>query len=192
MAKDYAKRSSQRAKRQPESPGVYRARWFLLGLLTGIIPCLVLYTMPWQWWPQFSAELKQKNQPTKIAKKKPDQKPQFDFYSMLPQMDSNPPQKIIAQKPPQASESTTQEKSYLIQAASLTKASDAKRMKAELLLAGFDVDIQLFVKGDKTWYRVLIGPFKDITVARKQQQQLKTQKIDSLLITQNNDKKNNG
>jgi cell division protein FtsN len=185
MPKDYARKSRVTNATYANNTKRYRGLWFLIGFLTGILSCVTLYIMPWQLASQVSVALKPKIEKTAKVKKfvetKPVEKPQFDFYRMLPQMGTADPaedESILPEKPLNASAS------YLLQVASFSQSSEAERMKAQLLLAGFDANVQLFVNENKTWSRVLIGPFEDVKLAREQQEKLKHEKIDSLLITQ--------
>ena len=182
-------------KRHSESGEVSRAQWFLYGLLTGIIACVVLSTTPWQSVSQqFAAKIKKHTITPEFAQKNQEQKPQFDFYSMLPQMDV--PSKTITtnnketkspvqQKTDNLQTAKSPQKTFFIlQAASFIQNNEAERMKAQLLLAGFDANIQVFLKDNKKWYRVMVGPFSDANDAHKEQKRLKNERVDSLLITQ--------
>lgn len=58
---------------------------------------------------------------------------------------------------------------YQIQVASLSKRPDAERLKASLVLSGFQVSIVTVAKQGTLWYRVSIGPFHSRLEAEKAQ-----------------------
>lgn len=175
-----------------------RIKWFMIGLLTGIIGCVASFTVSWE--PiiqQFNKVVNHSSTKTKIAEKaekveKPEPPtPQFDFYSMLPMDEpynnaspeetkpvSVTPQPVVTPTP------SNEQKSFILQVASFNQVEEAQRLKKQLLHSGYAANIEIFVKGRKTWYRVVIGPFNDTNEAQKQQQKLKEARIDSLLLTQ--------
>ena len=108
--------------------------------------------------------------------------PQFDFYTMLPQRSNQVPssQPNNVKQPTQVVPSKGK---FVLQVAALQKYSDADRLKAQLILEGYSVYIQKFNAGKTTWNRVYVGPFTSIQLAEKQQKQLRTQNINSLLLT---------
>lgn len=58
---------------------------------------------------------------------------------------------------------------YLIQVAAFNKRQDAEKLKASLVLRGFDVSISNIAQRNITWYRVVIGPFNSRGDAEKAQ-----------------------
>ena len=48
---------------------------------------------------------------------------------------------------------------YLLQLASFQRREDAERLKAALMMNGFDVQIHTAVQHNVTWHRVVLGPF---------------------------------
>lgn len=99
---------------------------------------------------------------------------QYDFYKLLPKFKMNvPPQekeepaKPVA-KPSKASDATTEPVlaepgTYLVQTGSFRKHEQADRMKASLALLGVESSIRtVVVNGNQTYYRVQIGPLRDL------------------------------
>jgi len=102
---------------------------------------------------------------------------QYDFYKLLPKFKMNvPPQekeepaKSVA-KSPKASDATTESTepmlakpgTYLVQTGSFRKHEQADRMKASLALLGVESSIRtVVVNGNQTYYRVQIGPLRDL------------------------------
>lgn len=60
--------------------------------------------------------------------------------------------------------------SYLVQVGSFRSMHEAERMKASLVMKGFDVNIATINQQRVNWYRVIIGPFASRTQAQLAQQ----------------------
>lgn len=58
---------------------------------------------------------------------------------------------------------------YMVQVASFKNMQEATRMKASLLMKGFDVSITSSTQQHMTWYRVIIGPFASRAQAQQAQ-----------------------
>jgi hypothetical protein len=91
-------------------------------------------------------------------------KPKFDFYKILPEIETvlpEPPKgngkKSAKAEPPEAGVS------YVLQAASYDNANDADRLKARLALNGFEAYIEkVAIQGKGDYYRVRLGPYARI------------------------------
>lgn len=59
--------------------------------------------------------------------------------------------------------------SYLVQVAAFNRRQDAERLKALLVLKGFDVSITTIAQNRTNWFRVIIGPFHSRSEAEKAQ-----------------------
>lgn len=59
---------------------------------------------------------------------------------------------------------------YLVQVGSFRSMHEAQRMKATLLMKGFDVGIHTVTAQQVNWYRVIIGPFSSKVAAQQAQQ----------------------
>lgn len=185
MSKDYARSSSKTQTRRKSKASEKQAkpwRWFLVGLFSGVFLTAGSYLY-------FTSDLFHKSKATQVlaklkaetVTKKPEKKkPVFDYYSMLPEMQvsSDASQHEKSNKTKKIDNHT-----YMIQAASFAEQKDAERMKAQLILEGFNVSVNSFKKDHKMWYRVMIGPYDTTPEARQIQAQLKKHQIDSLLIT---------
>jgi cell division protein FtsN len=66
--------------------------------------------------------------------------------------ETKPEVKSVAQK------ASAAKLGYTIQVAALRTQQDAERMKASLLLRGFQVNVSSIASNDATWYRVMVGP----------------------------------
>ncbi|MDQ2994659.1 MAG: SPOR domain-containing protein [Pseudomonadota bacterium] len=72
---------------------------------------------------------------------------------------------------------------YVLQVAALKKHEDADRLKARLILQGYDVFISKPKIKNVQWYRVNVGPYRTTGNAKAQQKRLKANNINSLLLT---------
>ena len=166
---------------------------FFYGFLLGVAITVVawIYLTPAGTplvWPDFSAKQPQvvkKNSTSSNDRQQPE-RPRFDFYTILPEMEV-----VISDEeaaPPDIDDKTEapgEEKtvSYRLQVGSFKKMSDADRQKARLALLGVEADIQKVNIGQgDVYYRVLTLPFdskKELNEKRKLFQQ---NKINSLVV----------
>jgi len=114
-------------------------------------------------------------------------KPKFDFYTMLPKMKVAVPGEQNSNNnevntPTTQSQPTSQNKQYLLQVASFRNSKDADKLKATLLLNGFDVEVQQATINGQQWNRVYIGPYKQLQTAQKDQKRLQQQNISSIVV----------
>lgn len=121
--------------------------------------------------------------------------PKFDFYTMLPQMQvdvggtvSTPTATVEATKTPvpaavpPAAPVLTGGNQYTLQVASFRNFADADKVKANLTLQGFNVHVKPMSVNGVTWNRVYIGPFSSLATAKNTQQDLASQKINSIIV----------
>ena len=188
MARDYAKARGNQSKKKKNITAPSRLRWFIAGFLS-----CVLILVAWFAVVENKGELKQQSAAVfaKLQKKKTTlhttikesekpkpRQPKFDFYEMLPEMGDEP---RIATKPEIEPDS---QQHYIVQAASFHRSKDADRLKAELVLAGFDVKVKESQQSGQFWYRVILGPYKSHNQALQIEKELKQQGINSLVITE--------
>lgn len=83
-------------------------------------------------------------------------------------------------KPP-ATTTTTKPEKYALQIASVRNTADLDSLKAQLSMLGYDVMVKPFKNGNITLHRVMVGPYKSRSEAIKQQAQLRTNKISSVI-----------
>jgi cell division protein FtsN len=91
--------------------------------------------------------------------KSKEEKPRFDFYTILPGTEEPVSEKDIKQ---QGSESAAKSQYYL-QAGAFQKEADADNLKAKLALMGVEASIQTATVPDKgVWHRVRVGPYNNV------------------------------
>lgn len=119
-------------------------------------------------------------------------KSQYDFFTVLPEMEVVVPEQELANKKAEAdakakAESpdkpvTNDSDSYILQVGSFRAAADAEQMKARLALQGFTALTQTVTVNDETWHRVRIGPVAGARKADEMRRQLSSAGIDSLVM----------
>ncbi len=198
MAKNQKTKYKKHSKKN-EAPK--RWLWFALGLLTGLFFALWLHHQ--QHLPDviksFSKNERDSSQKTKKTVQQEKSKvPKFDFYSMLPKN-----QQTATKEEPQTAPSVKKEVTikqptsvpvkkhslvnYYLQAAAFKNAQEADRMKAQLILAGYDVSINTSTKDNIVLYRVYVGPYHDKKRAIFIQKKLKTAHVKTILIKNETD-----
>lgn len=130
-----------------------------------------------------------------IEEKTQSVEPTFDFYTLLPEMETvvesknkgTPP---VVSSPPEEEVTTTVEtqqpeptESYMIQVGSFKKLADADGFRARLALLGIESKVQtVTIDSKETWHRVQVGPIAGRNKADALQKQLRENDIDSLLL----------
>ncbi len=195
MTRDYRSRAQQESKtKKPPTPA-----WvpFFYGFLTGTVVVAVawiLLTPPGTplVWPEFSAQEQRivKKSSSASAEQEQPERPRFDFYTILPEMEV-----VISDEeaaPPDADDQVTkvtQKKnvSYRLQVGSFRKMSDADRQKARLALLGVEADIQKVNIGQgDIYYRVLTMPFDNKQELNEKRKMFQKNRINSLVVQMKN------
>lgn len=119
-----------------------------------------------------------------LVDKAPRIKPQYDFYTVLPEIEEvlpkdapppPPPVTTVKTAPPAGEKSSRKSEkpavrdpktlspgsAYMLQVASYGQQADAERLKAKLALGGLRASIQKVSIENKNYFRVRIGPYSD-------------------------------
>jgi len=183
MSRDYKNRLNQKKKKQP-IPGWW---WMVTGLLIG-------------GFIMFLSNLKEPDNTTVITPikktdvrhvKKPEQqkiqpiqtnKPRFDFYTILPNMEVVIPEAEIEER--RRLEGTGKGKvgTFIIQIGSFKKMSQADTLKARLALLGIESSVQTINQSGTVWHRVKSGPHKSFLKVDRIQNKLHRNHMDSIII----------
>jgi cell division protein FtsN len=128
----------------------------------------------------------------------------FDFYKLLPEIESIIPERNEGQKDSRQPEKPVSNKAdtkaaiaapesaptalpvgrYFLQAGSFKDYQAADSRRASLALIGLESDIQnANIPNRGLWYRVRIGPFASLSVMRVTRKRLKNNNIDSIMLT---------
>lgn len=169
--------------------------WLLGGVLIGL--GLAYYLFDKGYIPQPTPEqVDQASQPTTEeseelapAEKGP-KKSQYDFFTVLPEMEVVVPEAELTEQtrsappqPTQPSTAATQSgEQYLLQVGSFRTAGDAEQMKARLALMGVTARVQTVTVNDATWHRVRVGPVNGARQAEEMRSRLAGSGIDSLVM----------
>jgi cell division protein FtsN len=110
------------------------------------------------------------------AMAKPDAKPRFDFYKILPGTEER------AAEPNKPGQPQSRENVFL-QAGAFQNAADADNLKARLALLGLEASIQTTALPDKgVWHRVRLGPFAKTEDIEHSRATLKQAGIEPVLV----------
>ncbi|NOT14219.1 MAG: SPOR domain-containing protein [Methylotenera sp.] len=95
-----------------------------------------------------------------------DEERQFDFYTILPNIESkvNTEEVKIKEEEPQTAPQAT----YFLQVGAFPSTEEADNLKAKLALQGFEAVVQTATIPDKgVWHRVRVGPLKNLDQINK-------------------------
>jgi len=171
-----AKRTSQAFRGSDRRPVPFWI-WFFAGLVAGVALSAVAFQQGWV------PELRGDRGPQPDARAEPapagdagvrpaaepERKPQFDFYTLLPEMETVIPNEEIRREaekpeavPPSTPEAAPVASSRLfLQAGSFRSTPEAEQMKAKLALFGMRAQVVPVTVNGADWFRVRVGPFDD-------------------------------
>ncbi len=172
VRKTAAKRTTRKAGQKRPIPG-----WIILlsGVLSGLLLAVFIYVQGWVPEPIQNKQTpvpgadKEVVQPVEdVSKDLSKQKPDYDFYSVLPEMEVVIPKEELEQQAARNSKEYT----YVLQVASFKNQSDAEELKAKIAFSGQIAYIQSIDVNGTQWHRVRVGPFDSSREADKQKRQL--------------------
>lgn len=189
MPRDYKHSGRKSARKRKPLPGWL---WFTAGVATsGVL--FALYSLGVVSPSRVSdlvseaaskvslAERPAREQPREAAE---EEKPRFEFYTMLPEMEVAVPDHVLEletdnKTAPRNDSSAT----YIVQVGSFRKAEQADRLKAELAFLGLEAKVQtVSINGKDTWHRVRLGPYRDVKVLNEARARLRKNRIESMVL----------
>jgi cell division protein FtsN len=187
---DYKNRASSKKKSTPSGCG---SGFFFLG---GLVAGAFLMGLAWlKLGPELtSGQVPGMNIPPPTLpqeKRPPPPKPNFEFYTILPEMEvvipdeevvtpDEPPNKP---KPRVITSSTNNPVSYILQMGSFRRYQDADRLKARLALIGIEAEIQkVSINNRDTYHRVRSRPYTSQSRLNAERRLAKENGITSLVI----------
>lgn len=100
---------------------------------------------------------------------------QYDFFTVLPEIEVVVPRQEIEQRARAREEAAEPTQGpYVLQVGSFRTDADAESLKARLALLGLSANIQTVTVNDTTWHRVRVGPFdsaRDTDAVRRRLQE---------------------
>lgn len=177
MTHDFAKKPKPaKSKKKVQKTPIPSWVWLLIGVVAGVFLSFLGYLTLITPEPA-SATIAAKVDEIKEDVKN-DVATKFDFYTLLPEREV-----IVPIDHEEAETQPRQATIYILQAGSFRSASDADRLRAQLILMGLDakVDAVASANGD-LWHRVQVGPFADRSRLSKARNVLLDQGIDTLLL----------
>jgi cell division protein FtsN len=159
--------------------------WFLGGLFCGLgLSALVLMK---QWAPQLregEATVAKPATPADPLAPAAD-KPKYDFYSVLPEMEVVVPDaevKSAATAPVPATPAVPGAQRFLLQAGSFRAGADAEALKAKLALLGLRASVQPVTVNGTEYFRVRVGPYADLREVDGAKRTLEANGIDAIAL----------
>jgi len=200
MAKDYKNTPKRKSKKSKATPGWV---WMLGGLAIGLFVALLVYLkdnpIEMGKGKNKSAPVVEKSRTVESVKKSAVseqgvsqqgnsdqvQKPHFDFYNLLPEMEVLIPEQEIAAE--REKNTSGEQVVYDLQVGSFRQFEDADRLRAKLALMNFESHIQRITitgsyNSEQTWFRVRVGPFKSARKMGKVRNQLRNKALDSIVL----------
>lgn len=108
-----------------------------------------------------------------VLKENKEEKPRFDFYTILPGTESQVTEQEIREKEAQDQPAAKVEERYFLQVGAFQTEQEADNMKAQLALLGMEAIVQTATIPDKgVWHRVRVGPFSELGQINKYREDL--------------------
>jgi len=107
---------------------------------------------------------------------------QYDFFTVLPEIEVVVPQREIEQRARER-ESSGSNGPYMLQVGSFRSNTDAEGLRAQLTLLGLDAAIQSVTVNDSTWHRVRVGPYDGARAADGARRRLVENGFEAMVLT---------
>ena len=169
--KTVRKKRTANPSRKPLPGWIWMLTGLVIGLSATLIPTLNEMSQPTE---QKTVQSKQREPVTKR---------QFDFYTLLPELevvvDDNTPKKTDTKN-----NDSTPKKSgnYVLQVGSFKSNEEADSLKAQLALIGVVTNIEVVNVNGNKWHRVRIGPSQNLGQLEATQKKLRAENIDAILL----------
>lgn len=172
--------TSRKAGHKRPVPG-----WIILvgGVLFGLLLATFIYIKGWVPQPIAQPQQPVPGQAEKapiedvsqtVEKKKAD----YDFYTVLPEMEVVIPKEELQQHAAR----NTEKHQFILQVASFRNRTDAEQLKAQIAFSGQVAHIESIVVNGAEWHRVRVGPFTSGREADKQKRALEKNGHQALIL----------
>lgn len=191
-----ARRTAGRARgARRANKGTPSWMWLMTGILLGLGLAWYLFSKGFIPQPEQAEPVAGQDSPATQATDQeevapaPDEprKSQYDFFTVLPEMEVVVPEHELAKKraqqatqPAVAGQDT--ENAYLLQVGSFREKSDAEERKAQMALLGVVARVQTVNVDGVTWHRVRVGPVNGARQADEMRSRLAQNGIESLVM----------
>lgn len=188
MTHDFAKKPkapTKKKKAKPRKSQVPGWVWLLTGIVTGLFISFLGYLADITPAPKATEQNTASTEQSKTNKSEPAAKAdstksatRFDFYTLLPEREI-----IVPIDKDETVASNEPEMVYILQAGSFRSLEDADRLRAKLILMGFDTHVEaVTVNNSDVWHRVQVGPFNSRSVLAKARGTLISNGIEAMLL----------
>lgn len=183
-------RKPQATRAQADRKEIPAWIWMLAGILVGLGIAGVVFLKGWA--PKLRGE---QPAPAPVTAKAPElapaaeNKPKYDFYSVLPEMEVVVPEEEIKSSATQAAvlpaDASGNPQRFVLQAGSFRSNADAEALKARLALMGLRAQITPVTVNGTDFFRVRVGPFADLRELDTARQTLQTNNISAIALRDN-------
>lgn len=192
MPRDY-KPAARRRRRSARSKSSPRWSWLLGGLIAGIIASYAVYLTATRTAADKPGQAAQKPAapaPKSVPPKTPAaedkdarEKARFDFYTLLPEMEVKIGKESLDAARGGNSRKPESNGPFVLQVGSFRSYSEADNLKARLALIGVQASIQtVIISDDNTWYRVRVGPYKNLKDLEQARTALQRNDVEYMLL----------
>lgn len=204
---------NRRGSRSNSTTGIPAWFWLIGGILIGLGVAVAL--MFRGYLPEFKERTPAIDTPTESISSKAlitakeqepaPEKPRFDFFTVLPEMEVVVPEQELQRKalskPDPVAATKTQDSTksanasnsnattaavsddrYILQVGSFNDSSEAEQMKAQLALIGFSANVQTVTVNGQSWHRIRVGPFEGAREAEDMRRMLVDNKFQPLVM----------
>ncbi|MEM9531037.1 MAG: SPOR domain-containing protein [Pseudomonadota bacterium] len=182
------RRSPRQAVRDGDRAVVPAWVWLLLGLIMGVSLSVFLVLAGFLRQPAADRPV-----PRPVSREAVDsvedppavQDSQFDFFTVLPEMEVVIPENEIRDRVNEREELAARRGPYLLQVASFRRADDAEKMKAELAFLGVVASVAQVRINDAAWHRVRVGPVDSLRELDATKRKLQDAGYSVLVLSEN-------
>ena len=186
MSRDYKPVRRGYAKRGKRSMGAGVMIGMLIGLVLALIVAAVVNFVPTPFVDRTQSAVEPEHPltpprpaPVRKSAETVPPKPDFDFYTMLPELRQQEPPAVVPVSVP-----VLLPRQYFLQAGAFRSETEADNLKAKLALLGFEARIQAVKVADKgVLHRVRLGPVGNPADAERLRNLLAQSDIQAELVT---------
>ncbi len=167
--------------------------WLVVGLLVGLFIAFLMGLQGERDEAERTPEQAEQRAPDPLEEERGE--PRFDFYSILPEMEIPVPGPDVDDEVRRERERREQERetepaeremepdtAYALQVGSFRREGEADSYRAELTMLGLEPHIQTVTIDGDEWYRVRVGPIRELGELEEVRARLEENAIDAILL----------